>query len=489
MSIHIYRRYASGIAFSGVASAAKALGNLVLLVMLSKAVGSEGYGVWAQIITTISLLMPIAFLQLGASMVRFLAAEKDKRVLSSGLYSVLAVVAGTGTLLSLLMLVLAEPFAATFLKGADAAPLIRLSAFLVLLTTLDQVVIEYFLALRQVRKYSVFMIAQVIGELALVAYLISTGTGLYGAVMALLIVRGLLFLAGLYIAKGQTVFVRPNTAILKSWLRFSVPLLPFSLCFWLMAVGDRYVIGYALGAADVGLYSAAYGLGSIVYLFYVPLNAVLFPAITYLFDNNMLQEVKMIAGYTLKFYLFLAIPVAFGLLVLAKPLLGIMTTEEFAQAYSIVPIVAFATVLFSCSFIFSELLLLFKDTRTVSAVFVGSALLNLVLNIVLVPRVGIIGAAITTLLTFIVHTAVLAAFSRRRIPFEVDLGFLGKCLAASILMSIAVWRLNPTGTVTTVASIVIGAGIYFGALVLMRGFKQNERAFVRDLLRKQAPSP
>ena len=270
MSFHVYRKYTSNVVLSSIASAAKALQNLALLVVLSKLVGTEGYGIWAQIIFTIALLMPIALLQLGDAMSRFLAAETDRGRISSGLSSVLVSATVTGILLSAVLFVLAEPFAATFLRGTDAAPFIRLAAFLVLLTALDQVLIRYFLASAQVRKYSIFIIAQVAGELGLVIYLTSTGMGLYGAVAALLIVRGLLIPAGLLIVRRDVSFTKPSVAILKSWLAFSIPLLPLALCFWLIGVGDRYVIGYFLDAAQVGIYSAAYGLGSIVHLSYAP---------------------------------------------------------------------------------------------------------------------------------------------------------------------------------------------------------------------------
>lgn len=488
MSSSIYKKYASNIGLSGIASAARALQNIVLLIVISKLIGSEGYGIWAQIMSTIALLMPIAILQLGVAMTRFLAAETDKRKISEGTFSVLAAATAMGILLSVLMFVLAEPFATTFLKGTDAAQLVRLSAFLVLLTTLDQVIIEYFLAFAQVKKYAIFTVIQVVIELALVFYMTYSGHGLFGAIVVLLITRSLFFLAGFYTVKREIIFTMPAFGTLKSWFAFSIPLLPFSLCFWMIGVGDRYVIGYFLDATQVGLYSAAYGLGSLIYLFYAPLNSVLFPAITHQYENNKIPEVKTIVGYTLKFFSALAIPAAFGLLILSRPLLNIMTTQEFTDAHSIIPIVAFGTVLFSASYVFADLLMLFKETKLLSVIFTGSALFNLVLNILLVPWIGIIGAAISTLVTFIIHSFVLGIFSNRRIHFDIDFIFLGKCLASSGLMSVAVWKLNPTNVWTMIISIVVGAVIYSFCLILMRGFNQREMAFLKNLVSRRALS-
>jgi O-antigen/teichoic acid export membrane protein len=271
-------------------------------------------------------------------------------------------------------------------------------------------------------------------------------------------------------------------------LAFSLPLLPYSFCFWLIGVGDRYVIGHFLGATQVGLYSVAYGLGSIVQLLYMPLVVVLFPAITYLYENSMLPQIKTLCKYTLKFFLSLAIPAAFGLLILSKPLLRILTTQEFTKTSSIVSIVAFGTVFYSCSYIFSDLLMLFKKTKLVSFIFAGSASLNLLLNIMLVPLLGIMGAAISTLVTFGIHLVALSILTRRQITFDFDWKFLGKCLASSVLMDVIVWKLDPTSVQGIVISIMIGASIYLAFLIFLKGFNQGERAFLRNLIKRQFPS-
>jgi O-antigen/teichoic acid export membrane protein len=256
----------------------------------------------------------------------------------------------------------------------------------------------------------------------------------------------------------------------------------------MIGVSDRYVIGYFLDARQVGIYSAAYGLGSIIYLFYAPLNSVLLPAITNQYENNKIEEVKTIVRYTLKFFLALSVPATFGLLVLSKSLLNVTTTDEFTSAHTIVPLVAFGTIFFSVSYIFADLLLLFKKTKLISAIFSGSALLNLVLNIILVNWIGIFGAAISTMITFIIHSIVLGIFSNKLIPFDIDLKFLAKCLASSIVMSLVVWMLGPTNVLTIAGSLILGAVVYFLCLLLVKGFNKNEIDFLKNLLKRRSLS-
>ena len=110
-----------------------------------------------------------------------------------------------------------------------------------------------------------------------------------------------------------------------------------------------------------------------------------------------------------------------------------------------------------------------------------SALINVVLNIILVPLMGIVGAAIATLVTFMVHLFVVSKLSSKRLSYGIDFKFIGKSIAASVPMAFVVWKLNPYGTVNILVSIAIAAAIYFGILTLLRGFTRDDYRFLRGI--------
>ena len=219
-------------------------------------------------------------------------------------------------------------------------------------------------------------------------------------------------------------------------------MIPFTLSWWLVASGDRYVIGYFLGPSEVGIYSASYTLGNVISFLYAPIALVLFPAITNLCENNNFHEVEMHLKYTLKFFLMVAIPSLFGLTILSKSLLGILTTSEFIGAYMVVPFVALGALLFSMAILFSDILMLFKKTKIISFVFGSSALINLVMNIFLVPWIGIIGAAIATLVTFAILFSILAFWGFKSLPFDWDPRFITKSIVSSAVMGLIIFMFN-----------------------------------------------
>ena len=218
-----YKKFTKDVGLASVAQLVTSLKGLILLPILTKTLGAELYGIWALIMVTISLLMPLALLQLGFAMTRFLAAEKDKEKISKGFSSLFAAASSTAFILSFLIFILAEPLAVAIFGGADATYSVRIVAFLVLLMILDQVIIEYFVAFRQMGRYAVFMILQTIGEIALIGYLVLSGYGLFGAIISLLVVKAILFAAGFLVVGREVGITTPSLSVIKSYLQFSLP--------------------------------------------------------------------------------------------------------------------------------------------------------------------------------------------------------------------------------------------------------------------------
>ena len=478
-----YKKFTKDVGLVGIAQIIGTLKGLILLPILTKTLGAEMYGIWTLILATVSLLMPLALLQLGFAMTRFLAAEKDKAKISKGFSSIFAAASFTAFVLSLLIFILAEPLAVAVFGGVGATYFVKLSAFLVLLATLDQVIIEYFVAFRQMERYAVFRILHTVGEIALIGYLVLSGYGLFGAIISLLVVKALIFAAGVLVVGREVGVSKPSIAVIKSYLPFCLPIIPTGLCYWFINLGDRYVIGYFMDISAVGIYSAAYGLGSLVAFFFAPISTVLLPTITNLYENNKIEELKTHLKYSLKFFLMFAIPSLFGLSILSKSLLRTLTTSEFVSGYLIVSIIALATILFNCSSINMNIIVLYKRTKLMGAIYAISALINMAMNIILVPIIGILGAAIATLMTFAAHLSAVSIIGFRKLPFDIDLKFIIKSVISSGVMGLIILKLNPIGAVNILISVGVATGVYFGVLILLRGFTKEEYVFLKDIVR------
>lgn len=478
-----YKKFTKDVGLVAVGNIVSRLSGLILVPILTKTLGASDYGIWSLIMGMVPLLMPLALLQLGFAMTRFLAAEKDKKKISKGFSSIFAAASFTSFVLSLLIFIFAEPIAVAVLGNSDAAYLIRIFSFLVLLDTLFQVIIEYFVAFRQMERYTVFTLFQTIGGTVLAGYLILSGHGLFGAIISLIVVKALIFIAGFLVVRREVGLSKPSISMLRSYLLFSLPLIPTTTFIWIVNLSDRYVIGYFMDTKNVGIYSAAYALGSIVAFFFGPIGVILLPTITNLYANNKIQELKTHLKYSIKYFLMFAIPSLFGCTILSKSLLRTLTTAEFVSAYLIVSIVSLATIFLNCSYVYSNVIILHKKTKLIGIVYAISALINTTINIILVPIIGILGAAISTLITFLIHLIVVSIISFRSFSFDLDLRFIIKSIISSGVMYLIILKLNPIGIINILTSIGLGAAIYFCTLTLLRGFTKEEYRFFGNIVK------
>lgn len=478
-----YKLIVQRIGLIGITNLIVSLSGIILLPILTKNLSIEEYGIWVQIGVTISFFVPLATLGLDSASYRFLSGEKDKKVVSRGFSSIFTVVSFTSLIISVLIFVFSKPISIAIFGGAEAEYFVKLLSFLIFLGGMSSPLDIFFVTFLQIKKRASLSILRTVFQILLISYFVLSGFGLFGAIISLFILSVFMLIIQSLLIAPQIRVSLPSYSLIKDYLIFSIPLIPSILCWWMNNLGDRYVIGYFLGIGSVGVYSVSYGLGCMMSLFYAPISVVLLPTITNLYKNNKIQEIKTHLSYLLKGYLLFAIPSAFGLTVLSKSLLTTLTTPEFLTGSIIIPIIALATILLNCSSINTNILLLSKKTRTAGSISIVSASVNIVLNIILVPLIGILGAAIATLAAFALHLFLTSTFSFKIMAYNMDLKFIMKSIMSSVIMAFVVWELNPIGAVDILISIAIATGVYFGAMALLKGFTKEEYAFLRGFFK------
>jgi len=462
--------------------------GLIQIPLLTKGLGTTLYGTWSLIMVTVSLIVPFAMLSFSSSIVRFLSAEKDIRIVKEDFYSACAIVFVSGAIFSILLFFLSDYLAVSIFKDADVSSYIRLASVLVLLNSLHTVILAFFRMRRRIGLYSILNLLYTVFQVGLIAASILLGYKLTG-VIVVFIINGVLFnLVTLLIVLRQTGFQLPRFSHMKSYLKWGIPLTPNAAILWIINVSDKYMVSYFLGISSVGVYSAAYAMGNCTSFAVMPLGVVLYPTISKAYDEGNRDETANYLKYSIKYLMMIAIPSAFGLSILAKPLLQILTTPEFATGSAVVPWVAFGAALFCFYQICVYIIHLVGKTHITVRLLGTSAALNIGLNLILIPRMGILGAAVATLIAYGVLGVLTLMVTRRYLKFGLSLPFIAKSIFASAVMALSLWLINPQSTVWVIISILAGALIYFVVLLAIKGLSKQEIAFftnfVKDNLRK-----
>lgn len=416
------------------------------------------------------------------TIVRFLSAQTEPDAIREGFYSIFLFTAFTGFCASLLVFFSSDIIASTVFQDVNASYYIRMASWLIFLNVVTQITLFYFRIFHQIKTFSLMLIFQTLGRLFLVYFLLIIGFGLYGVIIGTLVIWGLVLLLCIVLIIHQIGFIIPKFSHLREYFNYGAPLTPNTLIRWITDSSDRYLVGYFINLQAVGIYSASYTLGNLIQLFVAPLQVVLFPELSRLYDQNKMDLVEQYMSYSLKYFLLLTIPAVFGLSVLATPILTILTTEEFISGNVVIPFIAVSGLFAGVFQIVINITLLVKNTKFNLFIQMFAATANVLLNIILIPVIGILGAAIATFISFLLMAASCIYVSFRYIKFELNFGFIAKSIVASSVMASILFFIHPVTTVQLLITIIIGIIIYTIMILLIRGLDWGEIMMLKRLM-------
>ena len=461
------------IGLSAVIAPLVALSNIILLPILTRNLAIADYGAFALILITLNILPPLAALGLHNSLIRFGAAAKGRRDVQELFYSMGFIVLATSLLISGLFLLLTPQIATSLFQNNLAAALLLVPN--ILIACLIFFAWQYFVTFQQIKRYTWLNLFNAYLETALVAYFVLAGYGLEGAVIALLVEQLVVFLIMMYLIVAEIGFATPKFMHVRQYLNYGLPLIPGSLSGWIVNSSDRYLIALFLGTAAVGYYSPGYTAGTTIGMVAAPLSTLLPAVLSKHYDENNLVDIRTILTYSLKYYIGIALPCVFALSVLSKPILLLLTTQQIAtNGYLVIPFVAAGTMLIGAYSVLVTIIALKKKTAVIGTIWMLSAALNLGLNLVLIPYLGLVGAALTTFLAFLLAFVLTTIYSFRYFKFDVNGGFIAKSTSGSIIIALFLFLWNPAGLLNIVLAIALAAAIYLSILLALRGFTIRE---------------
>lgn len=473
-----YALFAKRVGLVGIAQTILGLKGLIILPILTKTLGANDYGIWVQVLISVSILQPFILLGLNNSLLRFFSS-KEKHEIVQGIITITCVTLAVGIVASITFYLLSDQIATILLHDKSSSTVFKIASPLLVTEALNVIALSSFRIFGQIKRYSAILLFGALLEIILISSFVLFGLGLIGAIISLLIARTIVLIVTLYLIFSYSGFTLPKFSMLKPFLIYGIPLISISFSDMIITSSDRLVIGFFMGASSVGIYSAAYGIGSIIFMFSSVIMYVLRPTIFKEFDEGRLDSVKMYLSYSWKYLLMFLIPSAFGLSILAESILANLTTLEFIPLGKfIVPLVVMSTVLNSTQEIFGVVLMIKKDTRIFSFIIVAAAILNVMLNILLVPYWGIIGAAATTLIAYAMLALVICYKSNKYINFDIKLNFMAKSLLSSVIMALLILAFNMTIFENVLLSVILGAISYFVVLFYLDGFDKDEKEFL-----------
>ncbi|AEC18151.1 flippase [Gallibacterium anatis] len=160
------------------------------------------------------------------------------------------------------------------------------------------------------------------------------------------------------------------------------------------------LLGFISGDEEVGYYNAAYRIKDLMVSISTALGAVLLPRLSYYIENNMLQEFNRVISKTVQFILLFSLPLLIFCILFARPAILLLAGSEYEQSIILLQILSFIILIVGISNLTGiQMLIPLNQEKYFCYSLMFGAIINLLLNLLLIPKYNAIGAAISITIT------------------------------------------------------------------------------------------
>ncbi len=383
--------------------------SFFLLPLYTAFLTPEDYGVVSVVVSVSSFMAVLIMMALNGAATRFhyKNTETQYRKTLWGTVTTIVFISsiGWGCVFFIFHRFLVDPF----IGEIGFYPYAALGLANTIITPLYLLFQSYLQASQQALHYNINTLANSFIHIGLaIAFIAVLKMGALGMLLAN-VVTALLFFLYVLIVFIPKIKIGIDKAIAKDSFAYSLPLLPHQISLWSSGTIDRLFLNGYKGEAQTGVYSIGQQFGNLVGTVAYSVNQAFVPWFFQMIETGKEGFKKIermglfgVVGYCL---------IAFVISVFSPEVLQIMVSERFREAWHIIPLISFAFVYHGVYFFFINILFI-KDTGWVFTVTVSAMAVNILLNVLLVPILGIWGASIACFLTYFARSLFALILSR-----------------------------------------------------------------------------
>jgi O-antigen/teichoic acid export membrane protein len=228
------------------------------------------------------------------------------------------------------------------------------------------------------------------------------------------------------------VGIRFSNSIFRELIIFGLPLVPAQIGGFFVHLSDRFFLKAYVSIADAGLYSLGHRFGTLTGTFIsTPFNQIWQPRRLELYKKEGSNE---LFGRIFTYYIAIVAFAGLAVAVLTKEVLMIMASPEFWAAYSIVPLIVLANIIFNLNSQLDIGILIRKKTKYLGFIDGSNGILILIANFLLIPKFGIYGAAYAKIIAYVYQTSLYYYFSNKIYKIHIEFMRLFKIFSSALLL-------------------------------------------------------
>ncbi|MBR2335634.1 MAG: polysaccharide biosynthesis C-terminal domain-containing protein [Clostridia bacterium] len=314
-----------------------------------------------------------------------------------------------------------------------------------------------------------------------IIFLVGFNMGIIGYVLSIVLADFLTTVFVFLVAKLYRAFIpsKISRAVMKDLLRFCLPLVPSTIFWWITGVSDRYLVAAMVSDEENGLYAAAYKIPTLLtYVVTIFNDAWKLSAVSESEDRSKCAEF-----YTQVYKYYIAIMFVGGgaLAVCSQLFAKILFADSYFAAWVFIPVLSAATVFTALDTFLGSVYFTVKRTQVSLWTSLLGAIVNVALNLVMIPEWGAMGASIATFISYfavyIVRAATMGRFMRfnlYHVRLAINTVLIGVIATVMSLYGDTLYGLLISGGVLLVSLIFNGRDIVITLKQILSGVKRRK---------------
>ncbi|MBU6998742.1 MAG: flippase [Theionarchaea archaeon] len=435
-------------------------------ISMARMLDVRGYGLVSAVEPVIIITASFTLTGFAAALSKYLSEEiamKNMKTAQDYLATAMYYLFPLSLIVTIIIFAAASPIAGAIFREPDLGILIRIVVLVMPVEALWLIIDGIFLGYQESPFYTYSLLVYNLAVLVIAIVLVSLGMGTEGAVIGILLgdISGLIAAYMFYKRKfkGKLSLTAGSKSfqLLRKLIDFAVPKTITSVSMMILMSFDIFCITYFLGVTDAGLYNAAVPIARIMTSVSSSVALPLLPAVS----EDMAREKGYVGTYlcdALKYTSGATFPLTILFVIYAEELIRLFFGAEYAVASTALMVLSLAMFFMSFCSIFSVTFQGMGKPKVPMHITVFALLLNILLNVYLIPKMGINGAAFATLASMSVQFFYLSIRMKDFAyysPVKSDI-FKIACVSMGVLLMAVLFRNR----------MIIGAGLGMGFYVL-----------------------
>ena len=464
-----------------IAALLTTIASFVSFPIITRVLSVEEYGLLSLVNASLTFLVAMGKGGLQHSVLRLyseIKASHDKWNLNQYYSTVILGMLGLSVTITVVWILIVFAVPSHWWNNNQLSSLYMLASVLIVLRVTDSALINILRAQERSSIIAVFGVVSRYGNLLFVAMtLLYLSSNIVGFFLATIASAAIVVVAmAVYVLRPVTIAPRFfSRSLLKTMVLYGIPMVGYEIAGILLNIGDRYFIQWIRGTEDLGIYSAVYNISEYVSTIIISsVSTAVLPMYLRIWAEEGKEATSRFILHSLHFYLLLTLPIIAGVSTIGPGLVTVLASEKYAAGASIIPYLISAMVIDGTTVMFAAGLYVRKQSMSLMYIVATSAVANVILNLLLIPAYGITGAAIATLISYLVLVVLSYTMTSKTLAIPFPWLTLMKFGLITLSMYFIINRIQSENVMLTLILQISSGLCFYGTAVFLFDMKSRD---------------